>query len=49
MLVQPDGLIAITGTLGGGGCFTMPIEWLTDDGSVATSIDADYDRTHSFP
>ena len=49
VLDEPDGSIALTGSLGGGGCYTMPIEWLTADGVPETQADANYIAAHSFP
>jgi hypothetical protein len=49
LFVQPDGSIAVTGFLGGGGCFDMPINWLEPDGSRDVAKDANFNRSRSFP
>jgi hypothetical protein len=49
LFVQPDGSIAVTGVLGGGGCFDMQINWLEPDGSRDVARDANFNRSRSFP
>jgi hypothetical protein len=49
LLVQADGSIAVIGGLGGGGCYTMPIEWVSAAGVPENTSDANYAATHSFP
>jgi hypothetical protein len=49
MFLQPNGTIAVTGWLGGGGCGVTEIAWVSTDGAPARWMDRNYDAAHGYP